>query len=108
MFLVVSRHLVPKGFGGLAIFPFIFLSAARLKGDSPFLNHERIHLRQQVEMLIVPFFIWYAIEFLVRLAMTRNFSSAYRTIGFEREAYAKEKDPLYLKSRPLWNFIKFL
>ena len=108
MFLVVSRHLVPKGFGGLAIFPFIFLSAARLKGDSPFINHERIHLRQQVEMLLVPFFVWYGIEFLIRLTITRNFSYAYRNISFEREAYAKEKDPHYLKSRPFWNFLRYV
>lgn len=108
MFLVVSRHLVPKGFGGLAIFPFIFLSAARLKGDSPFINHERIHIRQQLEMLVLPFFVWYGVEFMVRFCLCRNFSSAYRSISFEREAYAKEKDPLFLKSRPLWNFLKFL
>ncbi len=108
MFLVVSRHLVPKGFGGLAIFPFIFLSAARLKGDSPFINHERIHLRQQLELLVVPFFIWYALEFAIRLCVCRNLSSAYRNIGFEREAYAKEKDPLYLRSRPFWSFLRYV
>ena len=105
MFLVVSRHLVPRGFGGLAIFPFIFLASMRLKGDSPFINHERIHLRQQAEMLIVPFFLWYGLEFLVRLIAERNFSRAYHNISFEREAYAMEKDPLYLKNRPFWNFL---
>ncbi len=108
MFLVVSRHLVPKGFGGLAIFPFIFLSAARLKGNSPFINHERIHLRQQVEILLLPFFVWYGVEFLVRLIASRNFSKAYHNISFEREAYANEKDPLYLKSRPFWNFLRYM
>ena len=33
---------------------------------------------------------------------------AYKTISFEREAYAKEKDLNYLKSRPFWNFINFI
>lgn len=72
------------------------------------MNHEKIHLRQQAEMLILLFFLWYAIEYLLRLAKYREHDKAYRNISFEREAYAHEHDDNYLKNRMLWNFAKSL
>ena len=39
------------------------------------------------EMYYIFFYIWYAIEFLVHFAKTRNTDKAYRAISFEREAY---------------------
>ena len=108
MFLVVSRHLVPRGFGGLAIFPFIFLASMRLKGDSPFINHERIHLRQQAEMLVIPFYVFYLLNYLVNLMKYGKHREAYRQIVFEREAYAKDGDGSYLTKRRPWAFVSYL
>jgi hypothetical protein len=31
--------------------------------DKVFVNHEKIHLRQQLELLVLPFYVWYIIEF---------------------------------------------
>jgi exonuclease III len=59
-------------------------------------NHEYLHLHQQREMLFLPFFLWYGIEFLVRLIQYRNWVDAYRNISFEREAYTWEDDFRYL------------
>lgn len=86
----------------------MFLKHKALKGNLILINHEKIHLRQQIEMLIIPFFIIYGIEFLVRLIQYRDWKTAYLNISFEREAYSKQKDLDYLKSRPLWNFIKYI
>lgn len=72
------------------------------------INHEKIHLRQQLELLIIPFFIFYMIEFIYRWIQYRNWDLAYRNVSFEREAYAKEKDLNYLKSRPFWGFWTYL
>ena len=72
------------------------------------MNHERIHVRQQLEMLILFFFIWYLIEYLVRLLQYKNSYRAYNKISFEREAYRNEKDPDYLRKRKLWSFLKYL
>jgi len=72
------------------------------------LNHERIHLRQQAELLILPFYIWYVTEYFIRLLMYRNKKMAYRNISFEREAYANEGSSGYLKRRPFYNFLKFM
>ena len=108
MFLIVTKYLIPKGFRGLTLFPFVFLKHSLDKENPVFLNHERIHLRQQLELLIIPFFIWYFTEFMVRFIQYGNMDLAYRNISFEREAYAKEKDFSYMKNRGLWSFLKFI
>jgi len=108
MFVLVSRFLLRKNFSGIAIWPFIILKDKKLKQDLVFFNHERIHLRQQLELLIVPFYLWYVIEYFFRIIQYKNRNKAYRNISFEREAYANEKDLQYLKRRPFWKFIKYL
>ena len=108
MFLIVTKYLIPKGYRGLAVFPFVFVKY-RLDAQKPsFVNHEKIHLRQQLELLVLPFFVWYFVEFLVRLIQFKNTDLAYRNISFEREAYANEKDLNYLQKRSFWKFLKYL
>ncbi len=63
------------------------------------LNHERIHIRQQLELLILPFFILYVSEWLILLLKYRNKDIAYRNISFEKEAYDHGNDLSYLISR---------
>lgn len=107
MIVVVFKYLVPKGYRGLTIFPLVILKEHNAKSDAALLQHERIHLRQQLELLVVPFFIWYAIEFLLRWMVLRNRHQAYRAISFEQEAYTNEKDLHYLQQRSFWNFLKY-
>lgn len=108
MFLIIAKYLIPKGYRGLAFFPFVLLKSQFDKNDKIFLNHERIHLRQQLEMLIFPFYIWYFFEFYLRWIQYRNFDLAYRNISFEREAYTNENDHDYLQKRKFWNFLKYI
>lgn len=108
MRFVVFNKWVPKGFAGITIFPFVFVAQKKWLQDDTFISHERIHLRQQIEMLILPFFIWYGVEFLFRMIQYRNRKKAYRNISFEREAYANESNPNYLKQRRLFSFIRYL
>ena len=108
MIVVVFKYLLPKGYRGLTLFPFIFLLRKEDKRNKVLINHEKIHIRQQLELLVLPFFIWYGIEFLIRLVQFKNWSRAYRNISFEREAYENEKDLDYLKKRSFWNFLKYV
>ncbi|HOD09534.1 MAG TPA: hypothetical protein PLH25_03155 [Flavobacterium sp.] len=108
MLIIVSRYLIPKGFRGFTFFPFVFLKYRKDTDNEVLLNHEKIHIKQQLEMLVVPFFIWYFLEFLYRLIQFRNRNIAYRNISFEREAYENEKDLNYIQSRPFWRFLKKL
>ncbi len=107
MILIVARYLIPKGYRGITIFPFILLRNKANKNDQITINHERIHIRQQLELLIVPFFIWYFIDFLFQYAKSGNKHQAYRNIVFEKEAYASENDLQYLRRRTFWRFLKW-
>ena len=108
MIILVNRFLLRKNFLGLTLWPFVILKYKELRKDRVFLNHERIHLRQQLELLIIPFFIWYLIEFIIRLSVYKNRSLAYHNISFEREAYKNEKNLQYLNRRFFWRFLKFM
>ncbi|PRZ25216.1 hypothetical protein [Flavobacterium granuli] len=108
MYLIVSKYLLPKGFRGLTAFPFVFLKYSQDKENLIFINHEKIHLRQQLEMLVIPFFIWYFLEYFIRLLQFRNRDLAYRNISFEREAYAHELELGYLEKRSFFRFVKYL
>lgn len=76
--------------------------------DSRVINHERIHTAQQRELLFVPFYILYVIEWLVRLLITGNSFRAYRSISFEREAYSNDADFGYLARRRHYAWLKRL
>lgn len=108
MFLIVTRFLIPKGYRGMALFPFVIVKSKLDKENSVFINHEKIHLRQQLQLLIFPFFIWYILEYFIRLIQYKNRNLAYRNISFEREAYANENDFDYLKQKSFWKFLKYV
>ncbi|MCH5310056.1 MAG: hypothetical protein J1E58_09360 [Prevotella sp.] len=69
------------------------------------LNHERIHAAQQRELLYIPFFIWYVIEWLVLLVKYRDSMQAYRHIRFEQEAYRHQYDLAYLSRRKHYHYV---
>ncbi|MFH6935838.1 hypothetical protein [Flavobacterium sp. FlaQc-30] len=108
MFLIVSKYLIPKGYRGMAVFPFVLMKYDFDKTNGVFVNHEKIHLRQQLELLIIPFFIWYFFEFLFRLIQYKNKDLAYRNISFEREAYSNETNLNYLKNRSFFRFLNYI
>jgi len=107
MRVVVNKYLIGRHFVGIALWPFIVVKDAFLKEDAYFINHERIHLRQQAELLVVPFYFIYVIEYVIRLFQYRNSQLAYRNISFEKEAYYNQDDLSYLKKRKLWSFIRY-
>lgn len=72
------------------------------------INHERIHDAQQRELLYLPFYLLYIIEWLFRLLQYRNQQMAYENISFEREAYARGHDLGYLSRRRRFAWIHYL
>ncbi|WP_339610332.1 hypothetical protein [uncultured Planktosalinus sp.] len=108
MFVIVASFLFSKQFSGIALWPFIMVKSKAEKNNKVFMNHERIHLRQQQELLILPFYFWYAVEFIVRWIQYKEIHKAYRNICFEREAYCNETDLKYLKFRKIWSCLKYV
>jgi hypothetical protein len=108
MFVIVAKYLIPKGYRGMTIFPFIIIKHSFDSENKVLVNHEKIHIRQQLELLVIPFFVWYFMEYAVRLLQYKNANVAYRNISFEREAYANELDFDYLKNRTFFSFLKYV
>lgn len=103
--LKVCRFLIPKGYVAITLYPFIFLKNQNDRDNKTLINHERIHLQQQIELLIIPFYLWYIIHFLINYFKYKNWEKAYRNIIFEKEAYNNENDLNYLKKRKRYAFI---
>lgn len=92
----------------MALYPFILLKDGAQKHDKILLNHERIHLRQQVELLIFPFYLLYLLHYLINLVRYRNHHLAYFNIVFEKEAYQCDQNLNYLKNRKFFSWINHL
>ena len=91
----------------MALFPFIIVKSKADSNDEVLLNHERIHLRQQLELLIFPFYLLYFINYLLNRFKFDHHYQAYKHIVFEREAYQMEKDLAYLQKRKFWAWLNF-
>lgn len=104
--MIIKNNIIPpKRFYAITIWPFIFTKKVLSDMGK---THEIIHCEQQEEMLILPFFLWYGIEWLIRLILYRNFDEAYRNISFEQEAYLNECDYNYVPDRKFFAWLKFL
>ncbi len=106
--IVIFKYIIPKKYSGLTIYPFIFLKNKKSLEDAWFLNHEKIHLKQQAELLWIFFFAWYFIEYVVRILQYKNHDAAYKNISFEKEAYKNEQDLNYLEFRKTFAILKYL
>ena len=94
-------------FIGITLFPFVFAAKSQ-KNNTIFINHESIHIRQQLETLVIFFYLIYGISFIINLIKFKNWMAAYSMICFEREAYAKQGTIGYLKTRKFWSFVKYM
>lgn len=94
-----SNLLLARGFAAVTVWPFIFVRTDAIV-NRQLLTHERIHGRQQLEMLWLPFFLWYGIEYIVRFCINRR--TTYRMISFEQEAYRNDWNSDYLTGRKLF------
>lgn len=123
---IIRNNIIPfPGYKAINLFGVLFVRG-NAKIDEVTINHEAIHSRQFVELMILfaiasvfirwwlplfaPlfFYVWYVIEWLINLVRFRDAYIAYRRISFEREAYDNDKDKDYLKHREQFAFIKYI
>jgi hypothetical protein len=103
MILLKSKRL---NIGGIALFPFVIINSTLSDArQTTLINHERIHIRQQIELLVLPFYIWYLLNYLFNRYKYKTHNEAYRNIIFEREAFENESEPEYLAKRRPWSFL---
>lgn len=103
---VIKNKILPIGkkFYAINLFGIIF---AKGNCDKYILNHERIHSRQMLELLVVPFYILYVLEWCIKCIKYRNSYQSYSNISFEREAYQNQKNLDYLKKRKPFQFFLY-
>lgn len=102
----IYNKLIPfKGFKCVNLFGVLFVRKGCIMSDTDY-NHEAIHTAQMRELFYVPFYMLYVLEWLWHLACLRNAKAAYRTVSFEREAYAFQFDADYLERRKMFNQYK--
>ena len=104
--MIITSKLIPKGYCVNLFGTFWTRDPNWI--DRFVINHERIHTAQQRELLFIPFYILYLIEWCVRLCQYHSCKEAYRNISFEREAYKFGSDLTYLKDRKHYSWINFL
>lgn len=105
---IIIIHVPFLNVAGMALFPFILVGERHYKYDKVLINHEKIHLIQQLETLIIPFYILYLMNYFLNLLKYKEHHTAYMNMYFEREAYKHEQDLNYLHKRKVWSFIKYL
>ena len=106
MKIIFAKLPLFSGFIAINFFGFLFIKK-KYKEDlmrnpekyNRLIRHEAIHTAQGKQLLWVFFYIFYFIEWLIRLIQYRKFTAAYNNISFEREAYTNEHDINYLQNR---------
>ena len=102
----INKRIPFRGFKAMAIFPIIFVRKELAnKFTDSVENHEKIHFKQQKELLLFIFIAWYIIEWFIRLFLKGR---AYKNICFEREAKLNQKNADYIQNRKRYSFIKYL
>lgn len=91
----------------MALWPFILLQHVADVHDVMVMQHERIHLAQQRELLVLPFYVLYILQYLWLRLRGLGHNAAYLGISFEREAYAYDAKPGYLATRAAYAWVKF-
>lgn len=107
MLIIYNKILPFPGYRAINLFGIIFA-----RGDKPLsertITHETIHTKQLLETLIVGFYLWYLLEFLIKLVICFNWDRAYRSISFEQEAYEFADCPNWPKWRGHWTWGRYV
>jgi len=108
--IIIKNSRLPKllswfmDIGGITLFPFIFIKG---EGNERVIRHESIHIAQYAETLVLGFLFLYVIDFVHAFIKYKNYDDAYRSIRFEREAYANDHDENYLEMRQKFAWLKY-
>lgn len=104
---VIYNNIIPfRGFTAINLFGVIFARKEREPLSKQTLNHEAIHTAQMRELLYIGFYLWYVVEWLVKLFIYGK--EAYRNVSFEREAYQYAGYEGYLSIRKRYRWIQLI
>lgn len=117
---IVRTQYIPKGVKAISLCG-LMIVRPKARVTNILLTHEEIHFCQQKELLFVFFFIIYCLSWLYNLPLcilnknrgqpryTKRMGlcqRTYRSIIFEREAYANQGNANYILERKLFAWVK--
>ncbi len=91
-----------------AVFPFVIVRDEKY-ATPIFINHERIHFRQQIETMFVGSILLHLLEDTYsRLFLKLKHPDYYLYRACEQEAYRNQDNLNYLKNRPWFSIFKYI
>lgn len=109
MKIIRNKYIPFGGFRAINLFGVLFVKGNAYISQQT-INHESIHTAQMIELAYIGFYLWYVIEWIIRVLITKDRFShmAYRNISFEKEAYSCQSDASYLTYRMRYAWIRHI
>lgn len=107
---MVLGKLISLGSTAMAItfYPFIFVKP-NCRNNEELLRHETIHIRQQIELLIIGAWILFLFEYTyARLIKKLDARQAYYYSALEQEAHRNAMKETYLQTRKPYAMLKYI
>ena len=105
MKLVFNNTIPFKGYAAMCIGNLVFVRKG-VRVTTTLINHEAIHSEQWKECLYVFFLPIYVLSFLWQFVRCWKWHQAYRSVCFEREAYAHQSEEGYLAKRKRFAWVR--
>lgn len=105
--IIVKNKIIPFGsYTTINLFGILFTKSDSLSPMT--INHERIHTKQMLELLIVGYYLWYIIEYIIVRFCHKKQNDAYHDISFEEEAHNNDNNLHYLDNRKHFAWWKYV
>jgi hypothetical protein len=104
---IYTRNKIFNYYTGLSFFVFIWITREP-HDQTQLIRHEKIHFWQQVEMLFIFHWIFYAFFYMVARLNGQCHYIAYRYNPFEVEAFNNDPDENYLEKRRAFAWAAFV
>lgn len=105
--IIVKNKIIPFGsYTTINLFGILFTKSDYLSPIT--INHERIHTKQMLELLIVGYYLWYCIEYIIVRFCHKKQNAAYHDISFEEEAHNNDDNLHYLDNRKRFAWWKYV
>ena len=105
--IIVKNKIIPFGsYTTINLFGILFTKSNYLSPAT--INHERIHTKQMLELLIVGYYLWYIIEYIIVRFCHKKQNDAYHDISFEEEAHNNDNNLHYLDNRKHFAWWKYV
>ena len=114
---VIKNNIIPFGYAKyINLFGFIFTKSDNLILSPETENHESIHILQMKYLLYILFYIFYGIEWVIKIIPSilsdrgrfGILQYAYRSVSFEQQAYYNQYNLNYLKTANPYEWVKYI